>query len=196
MRIRRTRGKPVNLSSAVREEAPNSLGVLGRARHTRLCGQFLLFCLVGVSNTVLDAAVFSVLVSVLGWREGIEPAVASMLGFVAGAANSYAWNSRLTFRSGRRRDAPQMRRFVLATGIGVVASGTVFALARELWPQTSSALVGAKGVALAASTVTNFVLQRSWVFRAQRSPVYRVPRHAGAWVRRHPLALILLLATG
>jgi Gpi18-like mannosyltransferase len=86
-------------------------------------------------------------------------------------------------------------RFILATGIGVLASGTVFVLARELWPQASSALVGAKGVALAASTVTNFVLQRSWVFRAERSPVYGVPRHAGAWARRHPLVLVLLLAT-
>jgi putative flippase GtrA/Gpi18-like mannosyltransferase len=185
----------VNLTSAIRQEALASLIAPGHGHHTRLWWQFLVFCVVGVSNTVLDVAVFTVLVATLGWRESFEPTVASMAGFAVGAANSYVWNSRVTFCAGRRREAPQVGRFVVATGIGIVASGAVFALARELWLHAPSELGAAKGIALAAGTVTNFFLQRSWVFRVERNPLRALPPRVTVWAQKHPLALLLLLAT-
>jgi putative flippase GtrA len=161
-------------------------------REPQLWWQFVLFCCVGAANTAVDAAVFAVLVAMLGWRDGFEPAVASMLGFAAGAANSYFWNSRVTFQVARRAHLPALGRFAVATGTGMLVSGATFIAARELWPHESSALVGAKVIALGAGTVTNFTLQRLWVFRARTVHSDRgtvLPARGG-----HPLVIVMLAA--
>ena len=55
--------------------------------------RFARFCLVGVSNTLLTLATFTLLV---------PAAPASALGFAVGAINGYVLNRSWTFRSRRR----------------------------------------------------------------------------------------------
>jgi putative flippase GtrA len=153
----------------------------------------VLFCCIGCTNTIVDAAAFAALVALLGWDGGTEAVAASALGFAAGAVNSYVLNSRITFGVRLIRPRPvQIGRFLIVTVAGVTLSGAVFALVRELWPHGSSALAGAKGVALTAGTVLSFFLQRVWVFRAHQPAKTRHADYVRRVQRVHPLAWLLL----
>ena len=59
--------------------------------------RFARFCLVGVSNTLLTLATFTLLTAA-----GVPAAPASALGFAVGAINGYVLNRSWTFRSRRR----------------------------------------------------------------------------------------------
>jgi putative flippase GtrA len=76
--------------------------------------------LVGVSNTILTFAAYSLLVA-----GGVAAPVASGLGFAVGAANGYALNRRWTFGTPGR-----VLRYVLVQAVGAAASAAGVALAR------------------------------------------------------------------
>lgn len=144
-------------------EAPRDPGA--RALHT----QFVIFALVGIGNATVDGLIFTFFVTVLGWRTGIEPLAASLIGFVGGAAHSYAWNSRVTFRFGRSGDsAALMGQFLSVAAGGAVVSAIAFSLVRALWPYDVATLAASKLGAIGVGMVWNFSLLRGWVFSQRR----------------------------
>jgi putative flippase GtrA len=131
--------------------------------------QFLLFALVGVGNAAVDASVFTLLVAGLGWRHGLEPLAASLLGFVCGSLHSYAWNSRVTFRSGRVTDsAAVMGQFFSVAAGGALVSALAFSAVRAVWPDEATTLAAAKLGAIGIGMIWNFSLMRGWVFSHRR----------------------------
>jgi len=149
---------------------------MGVRRSRSLHAQFLLFSLVGLGNATLDAAVFAVLVTALDWRSGIEPLVASVIGFLAGALHSFAWNSRVTFRFGRAADSPAVVGQFLSVAIGgAIISAIAFSAVRAVWPDEGTTLAASKLGAIGIGTVWNFSLMRGWVFSTRRLALYSDP---------------------
>ena len=114
------------------------------------------FCVVGVTNTLLTLAVFTLLVAL-----GVPAPLASGLAFCAGAANSYQLNRRWTFRGlGRAHHAAL--RFVVSQGAGALASaGGVFVLTHADWPR-----LAAECVILPCVTIALYSVSRLLVFRS------------------------------
>lgn len=111
------------------------------------------FAVVGVSNTLLSLAVYTLLVSLGEWYP-----LAAGLAFLAGAVNGYSWNRRWTFRRGSGR-APIRYLVVQLAGLGVTEL--------LLWLLVSTAgLEKIAGYVLTAAVVTcaTFLANRTWAF--------------------------------
>jgi putative flippase GtrA len=121
--------------------------------------RMLRFCLVGLANSAVALAAFTILVAL-----GCPAAVASALAFATGAVNSFLCNSRWTFND----LAPAPRawwRFAALQGIGALASGAgVGTLVSHNWAHLT-----AECVILPCVTATLYALSRLLVFRAPAS---------------------------
>jgi putative flippase GtrA len=134
---------------------------------TRLPGahvlvQFVKFGIVGISNTLLTLAVYTLLLKVFG----VWYLAASAIGFIAGTINSFLLNRRWTFR-GHVGDAltPVRWTVVQCTGLGI-NEGLLYLFVDAAHIDKLLAQV----VATAVVTVTTFAGNRAWTFRT-RSPV-------------------------
>ena len=90
-------------------------------------------------------------------------AIASLVGFSAGAVHSFAWNSTVTFTR-RRSMAGTIERFAVATLFGALCSALLVAMIVRVAPDGRASLVLAKVVATLGGMIVNFSLLRSWVF--------------------------------
>lgn len=130
--------------------------------------QFLIFCLIGVANTAIDAAVFFGGVKLFG----LSLLLSNILAWAVAVQFSYAMNARFTFRqqggdaSAQDHGGSLKRygRFVLSNLTGLVVATIVLLLAETVMP-----LVWAKLCAIVAGLVVNFVLSKFYVFRAVTS---------------------------
>ncbi|MEX2372221.1 MAG: GtrA family protein [Dehalococcoidia bacterium] len=146
---------------------PLRIGANPAGRRERgLQQQFLLFCLVGMGNALVDAGVYTALIVLLGWSGDPQAVVASVLGFLAGATHSFLWNSRVTFRN-RWFGVPPRWRFAAVVAGGAAIAAAVSVLALAVWP-FAGRLAVAKIAAMAATLGWNFSLSRAWVFTPRR----------------------------
>jgi putative flippase GtrA len=114
--------------------------------------RFLRYALVGVSNTVLTFAVYTLLAAA-----GLPAPAASAVGFAVGAANGYALNRRWTFGTPGRR-----ARYVAVQALGAAASAAGVALARgDGLPRAPAELV-----VIPVVTLLTYALARTVVFVA------------------------------
>jgi putative flippase GtrA len=119
--------------------------------------QFVKFGIVGVSNTLLTFAVYTLLLKVLG----VWYLAASAIGFVVGTVNSFLLNRRWTFR-GHIGDAFTPLRWSVVQGCGLgLNEGLLYVFV------TGAALDKLVGQALATAVVTvlTFIANRAWTFR-------------------------------
>ena len=125
------------------------------ARHVTT--QFVKFGVVGVSNTLLSFAVYTLLLKVFGlWY-----VAASALGFAVGAVNGFLLNRRWTFH-GHVGDAFTPLRWTIVQGAGLGANtGLVYLFVDGL---SMDKLLG-QIPATAIVTVLTFLVNRSWTFR-------------------------------
>lgn len=134
-------------------------------RQRKPWAQFIVFASIGVGNATVSALVFTLLVILAGWSEQPLATAASVVGFLAGSANSYAWNSRITFGfRGRRDSVGSLGKFLVVVATGAAISAAVFTAARGSWPFESTALGAGELAAIAAAALWNFALMRQWVF--------------------------------
>src|SRR6059036_2753114 len=91
-----------------------SLARTARALGTPMLAQFLKFGIVGVSNTLLTFAVYTLLLKVFG----VWYLAASAIGFGVGAVNGFLLNRRWTFR-GHVGDALTPVRWTIVQGCGL-----------------------------------------------------------------------------
>ena len=139
----------------------------------RMIVQFLKFGIVGVSNTLLAFAVYTLLLKVFG----VWYVAASAIGFAVGAVNGFLLNRRWTFNGARRRRAD-------AGALGGRA-GLRAGWSTSAWSTCSSSgagldeLVG-QACATAIVTVLTFVANRSWTFRESARAVAR-RRSRSSW---------------
>src|SRR6266852_1275739 len=88
-----------------------------RRLSTPVLVQFVKFGIVGISNTLLTFAVYTLLLKVFG----VWYLAASAIGFIAGAVNGFLLNRRWTFR-GHVGDALTPVRWTVVQGCGLLAN--------------------------------------------------------------------------
>lgn len=126
-------------------------------RRREVAGRFLRYCVVGGIGTVIHFASTIALVE-LG---GIDPVVASIIGFVAALLVSFALNRQWTFAS-RASITSSLARYVTVSIFGfVLNAGIMIAVTKWLG---LSYLVGLALVVLIIPAV-NFTLNARWTFR-------------------------------
>jgi putative flippase GtrA len=119
--------------------------------------QFVKFGIVGVSNTLLTFAVYTLLLKVFGlWYLG-----ASAIGFAVGAVNGFLLNRRWTFRE-HVGDALTPVRWFVVQGSGLLVNlGLVYLFVEQAGLDK---LLG-QAAATAIVVVLTFFANRSWTFR-------------------------------
>ena len=134
------------------------MGLIGsREQLGTLVGQFLRFALVGVSNTLLTLAVYTLLVRGLA----VWYLLASAIGFVVGAVNGYLLNRRFTFPE-HRADALTPLRWTIVQGCGLgLDEALLFAFVDGLRLDKLLAQVLAIGIVV----LLTFAANRTWTFR-------------------------------
>lgn len=76
--------------------------------------QFVKFCVVGLSSTIIDFG----LLNVLHYRAGLPVALAATLSFFVAVCNGFYWNRRWTFRAGKGNARKQYPKFVATNLVG------------------------------------------------------------------------------
>jgi putative flippase GtrA len=123
----------------------------------RLIVQFAKFATVGVSNTLITFAVYTLLLKGFG----VWYLAASAIGFIAGAVNGFLLNRRWTFR-GHVGDALTPVRWFVVQGCGLALNeGLLYLYVDELGLDK---LVG-QALSIAVVTVSTFLVNRAWTFR-------------------------------
>jgi putative flippase GtrA len=128
------------------------------ARPSRpIAAQFVKFGIVGISNTLLAFAVYTLLLKVFG----VWYLAASAIGFAVGAVNGFLLNRRWTFRE-HVGDALTPVRWFVVQGCGLLVNlGLVYLFVQEVGLDK---LLG-QACATAVVVVATFFANRSWTFR-------------------------------
>jgi putative flippase GtrA len=144
--------------------------------------QFVKFCIVGASSTVIDFGMFLLLMQGLKFPDLIGSLVmarlaAASISFLMAVTNGFIWNSRWTFRptgptSARRRYA----KFVLTNTIGLGLNLAILtAVAHSVPASLAEALPGnlddpagiiGKVCATAVVVFWNFTASKYWTFKS------------------------------
>lgn len=127
--------------------------------------QFVKFGIVGISNTLLFFAIYTVLLKVFG----VWYLAASAIGFVVGAINGFLLNRRWTF-SGHVGDSLTPVRWGIVQACGLALNeGLLFLLVDGV---TLDKLLS-QAFATVTVTVLTFLANRAWTFRTH-TPVAAV----------------------
>lgn len=121
--------------------------------------QFVKFGIVGVSNTLLFLAVYTLLLKGFG----VWYLAASAIGFIVGAVNGFLLNRRWTF-SGHIGDSLTPVRWGVVQSCGLLLNLGLVALCVSGLGMDE--LVG-QAVAIVVVVVVTFVANRAWTFRTQ-----------------------------
>jgi putative flippase GtrA len=153
--------------------------------------QFVKFCIVGASSTLISMSIFSLLIYGLHLSEVLHDALASrpqwqrvvdeyrlhvqvaaLIAFLFAVTNGFFWNSRWTFRqTDAAKRKTQYAKFVLVNAIGLVLNQIIlFVVNRAL---TAGRAVNEKGweplIAFAIATCIvvfwNFSANKLWTFK-------------------------------
>src|SRR5580698_2621530 len=119
--------------------------------------QFVKFGIVGVSNTLIAFAVYTLLLKVFG----VWYVAASGIGFAIGAVNGFLWNRAWTFK-GHVGDALTPVRWFVVQGCGLLLDLALIYLFVE--HVGLDKLLG-QACATIFVTVLTFFVNRAWTFR-------------------------------
>ncbi|WP_042203320.1 GtrA family protein [Paenibacillus camerounensis] len=122
--------------------------------------QFLKFNAVGLLNTLIDFALFTLLHSL-----GMMNAPAQVISYSAGTANSFFWNKKVTFRdrdAGKNgSDQMQLVRFII---LNLTVLGISVLLMHLLTGSFGIQVLIAKVLVTGITVIINFIGSRMWVF--------------------------------
>lgn len=122
-------------------------------------GAYIKFHVVGVINTLVDVAVFTLLI----WA-GSSAIIAQCIAYSCGATNSFVWNKHWTFRSRRRFSVTQLLQFLTVNAVSLAVSLAVISVLQQHY-----ALLISKIVATFLAMAVNFAGNRIWVFRDENA---------------------------
>jgi putative flippase GtrA len=141
-------------TTSARRPAQRVGGALGKRSNWEQLGKF---CAVGASGYVVNLAVYSVLLKVVGVHY-IPAAIGS---FLVAVANNYAWNRAWTFRETRGHVGAQGWRFLVVSGVSLLANLVVL----HVLVTAGVGKILAQAVAIVLVTPLNFVGNKLWSFR-------------------------------
>jgi putative flippase GtrA len=139
------------------QERPTSLPGRARGLGAPVLIQFVKFGIVGVSNTLLTFAVYTLLLKGFG----VWYLAASAIGFIVGAVNGFLLNRRWTFRE-HVGDALTPVRWGIVQGCGL---GLNLGLLYLLVHHAHLDELLAQAFATVIVTVLTFLANRAWTFR-------------------------------
>lgn len=124
-------------------------------------GQFIRFCLVGLTNTLIDFSVYLLLTRFFGfWSK--HYLVANFIAFSTAATWSYFFNKYWTFQDQAKPQAVQFIKFFAVSLIGLCINETIlFSLVHFLKLYD----LIAKACAIAVVTLWNFSANKYWTFK-------------------------------
>ena len=133
--------------------------------------QFVLFCCVGVSNTVVALIVSWLLLKLCGLLHfelvlfglNIVAGASSIIGDIAGAANSYFWNSRFVFDERNSKTGPK---FIAVFIIYAVMSAFLVMFVNRVFHVSEEYC---KLIVTPVMLVVNFLMNKFWVFKEEKS---------------------------
>ncbi len=149
------------------------MSVIATAENTGSEGwkQFVKFCLIGVSSTVLDVVISRLLMD----KFGINWLAANTLSFAVAVTNGYLWNSLWTFRGmGAARKHTQYLKFVAVNLVGyglntVIMATTILMLTGHMTGTPPRGIWAvAKGTAVLLVAIWNFLANKRWTFAEAR----------------------------
>lgn len=129
-------------------------------KNSKSLKQFIIFGLVGVSNTIVDVVLYSVLL-----HFSVYYLLANVISYGAGMLNSYIWNNTITFRSKQSMsqvDWSKIVRFVIWNVSMLACSSLFIYVLTEL--ATVHAIVS-KIIATCIILVVQFIGNKIWVFK-------------------------------
>lgn len=121
-------------------------------------GEIIKFLLVGTLNTVIDMAVFAVLVT---FSVSIIPA--QCMSYGCGVGNSYIFNRFWTFRQKGKQTIKQPIKFIFVNLITLVV---VTLILNGMHDHMHQSLIVSKVTAILVGIFINFMGSRYWVFQA------------------------------
>jgi putative flippase GtrA len=148
----------MDVQRAEQEQEDTEVRAVARRLHVPVVlVQFVKFGIVGISNTLITFAVYTVLLKVFG----VWYIAASAIGFVVGAINGFLLNRRWTF-AGHVGDAyTPVRWGIVQTG----GLGLNLALLYAFVHGAGLDKLVAQALATVAVTVSTFFVNRAWTFR-------------------------------
>lgn len=123
--------------------------------------QFIFFCIVGASNTIVAIAVYSLLAS-LGDFKDFTLVIFSAVGDIAGAVNSYLWNRYWVFRESEVTTGKSVLKFAVTFGIYLAVSALLVWLCLTLLPINKYL---AKIIVLPVTMTVNYLMNKFWTFK-------------------------------
>ena len=135
---------------------------VGRLQVPHVLVQFVKFGIVGISNTLITFAVYTLLLEVFG----VWYLAASAIGFLVGATNGFLLNRRWTFADHVGDSLTPVRWGIVQTaGLGMNL-GLLYLLVHDAGIDE----LIAQALATVAVTVSTFLVNRAWTFRMHHHP--------------------------
>ncbi|MGH2818315.1 MAG: GtrA family protein [Actinomycetota bacterium] len=143
--------------------------VLDRSEaRSRRFKQVIAFAAVSVATTVLDFALFNLLV----FGDLFSPVVANTISYGSGIVASYLLNKRLTFSGGGRdKRSHEFGLFVVINLLGLGLNNASVLLATRVAQEAAFALNAAKLIGGAVTWIFKFVAFKRWVYPMDRTAV-------------------------
>ncbi|WP_028403218.1 GtrA family protein [Ectobacillus panaciterrae] len=117
---------------------------------------FIKFGIVGILNTGIDIAIFTLLT-----YAGIPYLLAQCISYGSGVLNSYILNRSWTFQ---RKEKVNQREFLKFTGVNLITLGITSGLLIILYQHAGWPMLISKLCTTAIGVVVNFIGTRLWVF--------------------------------
>jgi putative flippase GtrA len=130
-----------------------------------LTREVLTFGAVSVGTTLMDFAIFNLLIS----TTALTPVASNTISYSAGVVVSYLLNKRLTFREGGRDNrGHEMGLFLIINIVGLAFNNGAIALVAREFGRSTLVLDAGKLAAGIATWVLKFVTFKRWVYPAPR----------------------------
>jgi putative flippase GtrA len=126
--------------------------------------QFIKFNFVGLLNTALDFAVFTLLT----WL-GVYYILAQCISYGVGMINSYTLNKYWTFAQKGRLEPKQAFRFIMLNLGSLLLSLGLLAIFRDQWMMK---VLLAKLLTTVITTLVNYAGNKLWVFRVNETKYF------------------------
>ncbi len=121
--------------------------------------QFILFCIVGASNTLITLGVYTLLLKL-----NVPYLVASPIGYACGVLNGYLWSSKVVFKKTKTVDNATkfiiVNLFVLAVNTFLMWIWVDILIIQKVWAQV---------LTMCFTMPLNFILNKIWTYRSKSS---------------------------
>lgn len=118
--------------------------------------QFIKFGIVGVSNTIITFAIYSLLVYF-----NINYIIANIIGYCAGIANSFVWNSKWVFKKNSSNSTILFKFIIVNLIVLCITTYSLFILVNTFGINKYLSQI----ITIILGMIINFILNKIWTFK-------------------------------